>query len=213
MGRSADGRRRLSEQKKQYRSWTAQQKIAIVLAGVRGNRSVEEVCHEHEITDTPFYSWSDKLLEGGRERWRGRRSAAAIGSCAGRAASWSGRCVARPTSSRSRGKHCEAGSERARRPVSRAGRARLRRRGRGGPGADVDSQSLRPRLAARVQGVVATLPVYERIVVSSPAALAPVMSPWSRAVDRGGGVAAGAISGAGRRGRSSCLRSSGRAVR
>ena len=30
---------------------------------------------------------------------------------------------------RSRGKHCEAGSERARRPVSRAGRTRLRRGG------------------------------------------------------------------------------------
>jgi hypothetical protein len=34
-------------------------------------------------------------------------------------------------SSRSRGKHCEAGSERARRPVSRAGRARLSRGERG----------------------------------------------------------------------------------
>ena len=64
MGRSTEGRQRLSEQKKQYRSWTAEQKIAIVLAGLRGDRSVKEVCREHQISDTLFYSWRDKLLEG-----------------------------------------------------------------------------------------------------------------------------------------------------
>jgi transposase len=40
---------RLSEQRK-YRSWTAQQNLEIVLAGLRGDRSVKEVCREHEIT-------------------------------------------------------------------------------------------------------------------------------------------------------------------
>ena len=44
--------------------------------------------------------------------------------------SWSGRSGGRRTSWRSRGKHCEAGSERARRPVSRAGRPGLRPGGR-----------------------------------------------------------------------------------
>src|SRR5205807_387883 len=53
--------RRLSEQRK-YRSWTAQQKIEIVLAGLRGDRSVAEVCREHQISDNRFYSWRDKLL-------------------------------------------------------------------------------------------------------------------------------------------------------
>src|SRR5512132_4120384 len=66
MGRSTDKETRLSEQRK-YRSWTAQQKIEIVLAGLRGDRSVKDVCREHEISDTLFYSWRDKLLEGGRE--------------------------------------------------------------------------------------------------------------------------------------------------
>jgi transposase len=33
----------MSEQRK-YRSWTAQQKIEIVLAGLRGDRTVKEVC-------------------------------------------------------------------------------------------------------------------------------------------------------------------------
>jgi len=72
MGRSTEGRQRLSEQKKQYRSWTAEQKIAIVLAGLRGDRSVKEVCREHQISDTLFYSWRDKLLEGGRAALAGK---------------------------------------------------------------------------------------------------------------------------------------------
>jgi transposase len=54
----------LSE-KKQHRSWTAQQKIEIVLAGLRGDRSTREVFREHEIAETLYYSWRDNLLEGG----------------------------------------------------------------------------------------------------------------------------------------------------
>jgi transposase-like protein len=63
MGRSTREETGLSEQRK-YRTWTAEQKIAIVLAGLRGDRSVKEVCRVHEISDTLFYSWRDKLLEG-----------------------------------------------------------------------------------------------------------------------------------------------------
>ena len=71
MGRSADKETRLSERRK-YRSWTAQQKIEIVLAGLRGDRTVKDVCREHEISDTLFYYWRDKLLEGGREALAGK---------------------------------------------------------------------------------------------------------------------------------------------
>jgi transposase-like protein len=61
----------LSE-KKQYRSWTAQQKIEIVLAGLRGDRSVKEVCRDHEISETLYYSWREKLLEGGKTALAGK---------------------------------------------------------------------------------------------------------------------------------------------
>ena len=61
----------MSEQRK-YRSWTAKQKIEIVLAGLRGDRTVKEVCREHEISETLYYSWRDKLLEGGREALAGK---------------------------------------------------------------------------------------------------------------------------------------------
>jgi transposase len=61
----------MSEQRK-YRIWTAQQKIEIVLAGVRGDRSIKEVCREHEIAETLYYAWRDKLLEGGRQALAGK---------------------------------------------------------------------------------------------------------------------------------------------
>ena len=71
MGRSTEGRTRLIEQRK-YRSWTAQQKLEIVLAGLRGDRSVKELCRSHQIAETLYYSWREKLLEAGRERLAGK---------------------------------------------------------------------------------------------------------------------------------------------
>jgi transposase len=61
----------LSEKKK-YRTWTVAQKLEIVLAGLRGDRSVAEVCREHQISENLFYTWRDKLLEGGAERLSGK---------------------------------------------------------------------------------------------------------------------------------------------
>jgi transposase-like protein len=55
----------LAEQRK-YRKFTAHQKLEIVLAGLRGDRTVKDVCREHEIAETLYYAWRDKLLEGGR---------------------------------------------------------------------------------------------------------------------------------------------------
>jgi hypothetical protein len=39
-----------SEQKKLYRNGTALQQLSIVLARLRGDRSVNEVCREHQIS-------------------------------------------------------------------------------------------------------------------------------------------------------------------
>ena len=65
----------MSEQRK-YQSWTAEQKIETVLAGLRGDRSVKEVCREHEISETLYYSWREKLIEGGREALQGKEERA-----------------------------------------------------------------------------------------------------------------------------------------
>ena len=61
----------MSETKK-YRTWTVQQKLEIVLAGLRGDRSVAEVCREHRISENLYYAWREKLLEGGAERLAGK---------------------------------------------------------------------------------------------------------------------------------------------
>ena len=71
MGRSTEEETRLSEQRK-YRSWTAQQKLEIVLAGLRGDVSVKELCRQHEIAETLYYAWRERLLEGGREALAGK---------------------------------------------------------------------------------------------------------------------------------------------
>ncbi|RIK03683.1 MAG: hypothetical protein DCC49_13885 [Acidobacteria bacterium] len=48
------------------RKFTAQQKLEIVIAGIKGEKSVQDVCREHEITASQYYQWRDKLLEGGK---------------------------------------------------------------------------------------------------------------------------------------------------
>jgi transposase-like protein len=55
----------LSEQRK-YRTFTVQKKIEIVLAGLRGDVSVKDLCRQHQIAETLYYSWREKLLEGGK---------------------------------------------------------------------------------------------------------------------------------------------------
>ena len=55
----------MAEQRK-YRKFTAKQKAEIVLAGLHGDRSVKDVCREHELAETLYYSWREKLLEGGQ---------------------------------------------------------------------------------------------------------------------------------------------------
>ena len=59
-------------EQRRYRRFTSQQKIEIVIAGMRGDRSIKEVCREHEIAETLYYNWRDKLLEGGKAALAGK---------------------------------------------------------------------------------------------------------------------------------------------
>ena len=61
----------MAEQRK-YRKFTAKQKAEIVLAGLRGEVSIKEVCRQHEIAETLYYSWREKLLEGGQAALAGK---------------------------------------------------------------------------------------------------------------------------------------------
>lgn len=49
------------------RKWTPEEKLAIVMEGLKGVKSVSEICREHQISQTLYYRWRDKFLEGGKK--------------------------------------------------------------------------------------------------------------------------------------------------
>ena len=49
------------------RKWSIEEKMAIVLEGIKGVRSVSEVCREHQISQTQYYQWRDKFLAGAQQ--------------------------------------------------------------------------------------------------------------------------------------------------
>jgi transposase len=42
-----------------------------VLAGLRGDRSVRDVCRDYQIAETLYYQWRERLLNASREWLRG----------------------------------------------------------------------------------------------------------------------------------------------
>ncbi len=48
------------------RKWSADEKLAIVMEGLKEKRSVADICREHKISQTLYYRWRDKFLEGGK---------------------------------------------------------------------------------------------------------------------------------------------------
>ncbi len=57
---------------RKYRKFSAEQKLAVVLAGLRGDRSVRDVRREHDVSENLYYAWRDKLLEGGKRELAGK---------------------------------------------------------------------------------------------------------------------------------------------
>ena len=53
--------------RKQY---SAEEKIRIVLSGLRGEDSIAELCRREGIAESLYYSWSKEFLEAGRKRSR-----------------------------------------------------------------------------------------------------------------------------------------------
>ena len=51
----------------QRRTWTADEKLAVVMAGLRQTQSVAGLCRDHQISQTQFYKWRDQFLEGGKQ--------------------------------------------------------------------------------------------------------------------------------------------------
>ena len=68
MGRST-GQETLLSDKRKYRKFTAKQKVELVLTSFRGDRSVAEICREHDLSETLLRRWRDQMLEAGAERF------------------------------------------------------------------------------------------------------------------------------------------------
>jgi len=64
----------MTEGKDGRRSFTPQEKVAIVLEGLRGDVQLSAVCRRYGISTALFYQWRDKLIKAGKEAFsqRGR---------------------------------------------------------------------------------------------------------------------------------------------
>ena len=57
--------------------YSAEEKIRIVLSGLRGEDSIAELCRREGIAQSLYYSWSKEFLEAGKKRLAGDTSRAA----------------------------------------------------------------------------------------------------------------------------------------
>lgn len=53
------------------RQYSAEEKIRIVLEGLRGEDSISELCRREGIASSQYYSWSKEFLEAGKKRLAG----------------------------------------------------------------------------------------------------------------------------------------------
>lgn len=53
------------------RRYSAEEKIRIVLAGLRGEESIAELCRQEGIAQSQYYSWSKEFMEAGKKRLAG----------------------------------------------------------------------------------------------------------------------------------------------
>ena len=53
------------------RKFSSEEKIRIVLAGLRGEESIAELCRQEGIHQNLYYRWSREFLEAGKKRLEG----------------------------------------------------------------------------------------------------------------------------------------------
>ena len=57
--------------RKTRKQYSAEEKIRIVVSGLRGEESIAALCSHEGIAEGLYYSWSKKFLEAGKTpRWR-----------------------------------------------------------------------------------------------------------------------------------------------
>ena len=61
--------------RKTRKQYTAEEKIRIVVSGLRGEESIAALCRREGIAEGLYYSWSKEFLEAGKKRLRRRHRA------------------------------------------------------------------------------------------------------------------------------------------
>ncbi len=57
--------------RKTRRKYSSEEKIRIVLEGLRGEESISELCRREGISPNLYYNWSKEFLEAGKQRLQG----------------------------------------------------------------------------------------------------------------------------------------------
>jgi transposase len=57
----------------QGREVSIEAKMAIILEGLKGVRSISEICREHQISQAQYYLWRDKFLAGAQQGLSSRK--------------------------------------------------------------------------------------------------------------------------------------------
>lgn len=57
--------------RKTHRTYNAEEKIRIVIEGLRGEDTVAAICRKYGINDSLYYKWSKDFLEAGKKRLTG----------------------------------------------------------------------------------------------------------------------------------------------
>ena len=50
---------------------TSEQKVLIVMEGIRGEQSIAELCRKYGISDSTYYKWNKEFIEAGKARLDG----------------------------------------------------------------------------------------------------------------------------------------------
>ena len=53
------------------RIFTSEQKVLIVMEGIRGEQSIAELCRKYGISDSTYYKWNKEFIEAGKARLDG----------------------------------------------------------------------------------------------------------------------------------------------
>ena len=70
--RTTDSESRVREiRRKTRRRYSSEEKIRIVLEGLKGEESIAEICRREGISPNLYYNWSKEFLEAGKRRLMG----------------------------------------------------------------------------------------------------------------------------------------------